>query len=122
MTETRRARSRVRLRVWDVALSSVFVLVLLVATGVAALVGLNLPMAAGGCGEGCSPEQMQLGYVVAVALPIIFALIAIVTTIARLRMRRLAYWVPLVGTAAVGIGLTIGAWISLSAIPRLLTF
>lgn len=116
MTETR------RIRVWDVALSSVFVLVLLATTGVAALVGLSLPMAAGGCGDGCSPTQMQIGYVVALALPIIFALVSILTTIIRLRLRKIAYWVPLLGTAAAGIGLMIGAWISLSAIPRLLTF
>ncbi|SDR94606.1 hypothetical protein SAMN04489834_0571 [Microterricola viridarii] len=111
-----------RIRVWDVALSSVFILVLLVATGGSALVGLSLPMAAGGCGEGCSPEQMQLGYVVAVALPILLALVTIVTTIAFLRLRRVAYWVPLLGTVAVGLGLLLGSWISLSAVPRLLTF
>ncbi len=116
MTRTR------RVRVWDAALSCVLVLVLLVATGVAALVGLSLPMAAGGCGDGCSPAQMQVGYIVAVALPIILALVTIVTTIAFLRLRRIAYWVPLVGTAAVGLGLLIGAWIALSAVPRLLTF
>ena len=73
MSQSRRARprARARLRVWDVALSSVFVLVLLVATGVSVLVGLYLPMAAGGCGAGCSPAQMQVGYVVATALPVV---------------------------------------------------
>ncbi|AMB60084.1 hypothetical protein AWU67_15815 [Microterricola viridarii] len=99
-----------------------FVLVLLVATGVSALVSLNLPMAASGCGEGCSPAQMQTGYLIALVLPPILAIVAIVITIARLRLRRIAYWVPLVGTVAVGLGLLLGSWIALSALPRFLTF
>lgn len=103
--------------VWDLVLSIVLVLALLGATVVAAMIALFIPMVSDGCGEGCSITQIEVGTVLALALPLIASIAAIVVTIVFLVKRRLAFWVPLAGIGLVGISVVAGALIAMTAVP-----
>lgn len=105
-------------RVWDIVLSAVLVLALLAATLTALSIGIFLPMASDGCGQGCNIGQIEVGFILALALPIVSALAAIVITVVFLVKRRLAFWVPLAGIGGVLVGLLIGAALVMTAIPN----
>ncbi len=104
-------------RVWDIVLSIVFILVLLAATVAALMVAIFLPMAADGCGDGCTMVQIQIGFILALAVPVVCALIAIVVTIMFMVKRRAAFWVPLAGVGGVILGLLLGSALVMTAIP-----
>lgn len=104
-------------RVWDILLSVVLVLAMFAATATALMIGIFLPMASDGCGQDCNIGQIEVGFILALALPIVVALAATVITVIRLVKRRLAYWVPLAGIGGVVLGFLIGAALVMTAIP-----
>ncbi|MEV1128905.1 hypothetical protein [Agromyces sp. NPDC049794] len=105
--------------VWDLVLT-IGLLVLMVGTAlVAFFLSFFLAFAGDPCGSGitCDYDRMGTGMLVAMIGPLAIGLLALVAAIVVLVLKRIAFWIPLVGTVliiAVFIG---GAALTISGVP-----
>lgn len=97
-------------RVGDIVASSILLVVGAIGFAALAFVSLFLAMVSDGCGSGadCDFGVMTAGYFVALVAPPVIFVAAAVWTIIRLVRRRIAWWLPIVGSLAAlavwGIG------------------
>ena len=99
-------------RTWDLVLTIVFLIAYLLGTLLASFSAFSLAFAGDSCGASsvCDYDQMSAGMMVAfigVWIPMLFVVIA---AIVLLVLRRIAFWVPLVG-GALTIAITIAGWV-----------
>ena len=101
-----RAAAPRRRHVWDLVLAIVLLVVLAGAAALASYLGIFLAFASDSCGTGsCDLEAMSIGIWVAITAPWAVFVIALVVAIVLIVVRRIAFWVPLLGLAMV-----LGAW------------
>ncbi|WP_125132849.1 DUF6264 family protein [Microbacterium sp. 10M-3C3] len=91
-----------RIRVWDLVLTIVLLLVLAAFAALASYFAVFLAFASDGCGGGtCDTGLLNLGFWFAVLSPWVLLVLAFVTGIVLLVLRRLAFWVPLTAAALI---------------------
>lgn len=107
------------LRVWDLVIA---ILLTVLNIGLAVLLLVLAPflvMASDPCGSAtrCNLDQMGVGFGIAVIGPVVATALGIAATVVLLALRRLAFWVPLVG-AALALGLfALGAALVIGGVP-----
>lgn len=105
-------------RVWDVTIT---IILLVLAAGLALIVsylGFFLGMVSDPCGESdCDFGVIEAGILVAVGLPWVVMLAAVVTAVFLLVRRRIAFWVPLVAAALIVGCWILGATIASAGVP-----
>ncbi|WP_395245183.1 hypothetical protein ACGGZK_05115 [Agromyces sp. MMS24-K17] len=104
--------------VWDLVLTIVLLVVLVGLTAVLFFLSFFLAFAGDSCGAvECNYDVMGTGMVVAMFGPPIVALLALVAAIIVLVLKRIAFWIALVGIVlAVGV-FFLGAAITISGVP-----
>jgi hypothetical protein len=104
--------------VWDLVIS-IFVLVGgVLVLGVLSVFSLFLPMASDPCGSvTCNEGQITTGFLVALVAPAAIFLIAIILTVVRLVLRRVGFWIALVGLALALAGWGAGVALVAGAVP-----
>ena len=105
--------------VWDLVLT-IGLLLLMVGTAlVAFFLSFFLAFAGDPCGSGitCDYDRMGTGMLVAMIGPLAVGLLALVAAIIVLVLKRIAFWIPLVGTVLI-IGVFVGgAALTISGVP-----
>ena len=105
--------------VWDLVLT-IGLLLLMVGTAlVAFFLSFFLAFAGDPCGSGitCDYDRMGTGMLVAMIGPLAVGLLALVAAIVVLVLKRIAFWIPLVGTVLI-IGVFVGgAALTISGVP-----
>jgi hypothetical protein len=80
--------------------------------------GLFLAMASDSCGvRDCNTELIATGMMVAVGLPWLVLIVTVIATVVVLVMRRLAFWIPLVGGALIVASLVLGFVVAGAGVP-----
>ena len=105
-------------RSWDLILTIVLLIAYLLGTLVASFSAFFLAFAGDSCGASsvCDYDQMSAGMIVALIGVWIPALVVVIGAIVLLVLRRLAFWVPLVGGALTIIISIIGWAVTISAV------
>ena len=105
--------------VWDLVLT-IGLLVLMVGTAlVAFFLSFFLAFAGDPCGSGitCDYDRMGTGMLVAMIGPLAVGLLALIAAIIVLVLKRIAFWIPIVGTVLI-IGVFVGgAALTISGVP-----
>jgi hypothetical protein len=102
---------------WDLILTIVLLLLVLLAGGIAGAAGIFLVFLTDSCGSGanCVEPQLDNGYFIATVGVWIPAVLAVIASIIVLVLKRRAFWIPIVGivlivaTWAVGYTVLTGA-------------
>lgn len=86
--------------VWDLVVSIILILIGIPLILAAGIFSLMLPMASAPCGSGivCNDTQFTIGWIVAMAAPLVFIASVIVAIVAIVR-RKVSFWIPLAGGA-----------------------
>ena len=105
-------------RVWDVVLTIVLVIGSAVLAAAASLMGMFLVMASDPCGaRTCSSELITLGWLMGMILPWVAFLASTVVAIVLMVKRRLSFWVPLAGAAAIILSLVAAFAVTAAGVP-----
>ncbi|WP_431245828.1 hypothetical protein [Leifsonia xyli] len=93
--------------VWDLVTSIVLLVVGVVVAAVLTFAAFFLVFASDPCGSGtaCDTGRMGIGFFIALIGPAAVTLIAVIVAIVLLVLRRISFWVPI-----VGILLALGVW------------
>jgi hypothetical protein len=104
--------------VWDLILTIVFLLLLLLAGGIAGAAGIFLVFLTDSCGSGanCVEPQLDNGYFIATVGVWIPAVVALIASIVVLALKRRAFWIPLVGIVLIVATWAVGYAVLTSAI------
>ena len=96
---------------WDLPTSIVGLVILAAVTTTAAMLGMYLGWAGAGCGSaaGCNDALILAGLFMGTLGVIITAIVFLVITIARITVKRIAWWLPLIGIGAVVLVFLVGA-------------
>ena len=104
--------------VWDVVLTIVFLVGLVVLTAFASFMGLFVVMASDSCGaRECSTDFIVLGWLVAMLLPWVALIAAVTVSIVFMVKRKLAFYIPVLGAVGVGGALILGFVIAGAGVP-----
>lgn len=108
------ARARRPVIVWDLVLTIVLLVVMIGAGFVLFFLAFFLAFASDSCGASsvCDSDRIATGMLLAIVLPPALGLIALVAAVVMLVLRRLAFWIPLVGIALMVGGWFLGAWVT----------
>lgn len=104
---------------WDLVLTIVL-LVLMVGTAiVASFLSFFLAFASDPCGSGitCDYDRMGTGMLIAMIGPLAVGLLALIGGVVVLVLRRIAFWIPLVGIVLVIAVFVAGAALTISGVP-----
>jgi hypothetical protein len=105
-------------RVWDVVLTIVLVVGSAVLAALASLMGMFLVMASDPCGAlTCSSELITLGWLMGMILPWVAFLASTIVAIVLMVKRRLSFWVPLAGAAAIILALVAAFAVTAAGVP-----
>ena len=105
-------------QVWDVVLTIMFLVGLVVLTAFASFMGLFLVMASDSCGaRDCSTELITVGWLVGTLLPWVVLIAAAIVSIVFMVKRKLAFYIPLLGAVGVGAALILGFVIAGAGVP-----
>jgi hypothetical protein len=108
-----------RLRVWDVALTVVFLVFLALFALGASYAGFFIAMVSDPCGAGnCDDTLINVGFWIGVLSPWVLLLIAVVVGVIRLARHRIAFWVPLVAAALMVAMWFVGVAVAGSGVGR----
>jgi hypothetical protein len=105
--------------VWDLVTSIVLQVVAAVVAGVLTFAAFFLVFASDPCGgaTACDTGRMSIGFFVALLGPAAVTLVAVIVAIVLLVLRRISFWVPIVGILlAIGV-LAGGAALVISGVP-----
>lgn len=96
---------------WDLPTAVVGLVVMAAVTTTAAMLGMFLGWAGVGCGSpaGCNDALIITGLFFGTLGVIITAIVFLVITIARITVKRVAWWLPLLGIGAVVFVFAVGA-------------
>ncbi len=105
-------------RTWDLVLTIVLLVLDVVLAAIMSFFGLFLAMASDSCGvRDCNTELIATGMMVAVGLPWLVLIVTIIAAVVVLVMRRLAFWIPLVGGALILASLVLGFVVAGAGVP-----
>jgi len=111
-------KPRQPVQMWDLVLTIVFLVALIVYTALASFAGLFLIMASDPCGAvDCSTELITTGWLVGTLVPWAVLVAAAVWAIVFMVKRRLAFYIPLLGAAGVTLVLVVAFFITASGVP-----
>lgn len=104
---------------WDLVTTIVLLVVMIGAALLAAFLSFFLAFASDPCGSGitCDYDRMGTGMLIAMIGPLAVGLLTLIAAIVVLVLKRIAFWIPIVGIvliAAVFIG---GAALTISGVP-----
>jgi hypothetical protein len=104
--------------VWDLVVT---IVLLVLMAGLAFLLlffAFFLAFASDSCGASsvCDYDRIGSGMLVAMLLPIVVAVLALVAAVIMLVLKRIAFWIPLVGVVLMIGAFALGAWITASAV------
>ena len=105
--------------VWDLVLSIVLLVVLVGVALLASFLSFFLAFASDPCGASvtCDTDRMALGMLIAMIGPLAVGLVALIAGVVVLVLKRIAFWIPLVGTVLI-IGVFVGgAALTISGVP-----
>lgn len=104
---------------WDLILTIVLLVVMIGVTLLASFLSFFLAFAGDSCGSGieCDYDRMGTGMIIAMIGPLAVGLLALIAAVIVLVLRRIAFWIPIVGIVLV-IGVFIGgAALTASGVP-----
>jgi hypothetical protein len=105
-------------RTWDLVLTIVLLVLDVVLAAIMSFFGLFLAMASDSCGvRDCNTELIATGMMVAVGLPWLVLIVTVIAAVVVLVMRRLAFWIPLVGGALIVASLVLGFVVAGAGVP-----
>jgi hypothetical protein len=98
---------------WDLVTTIVLLVVAVVVAAVLTFAAFFLVFASDPCGGStvCDTDRMGAGFLIALLGPGVVTLVAIVAAVILLILRRIGFWVPI-----VGIVLAVGVWIGGAAL------
>jgi hypothetical protein len=100
-----------QLRMWDLILTIILLIVLVIVSVVAAFAAVGLAFAGDSCGASsvCDTERIAEGFIGGIAAPLVVGFVTLVVTIVALVLRRLSFWIPLVGIV-LALAAEVAAW------------
>lgn len=105
-------------RLWDITLTVLLLIALGGLTLIVSIFGLYLSMAADACGvRDCDTDLIAVGMLLAAVVPWIVLALAAVGSIVLLVLRRLAFWVPIVGAVLVVVAFFVGGGLATAGVP-----
>ena len=95
--------------VWDLVLTIVLLVVMIGAALLASFFSFFLAFAGDSCGAvvECDYDRMGTGMLIAMVGPLVAALFALIAAVVVLVLKRIAFWIPIVGIVLV-IGVFVG--------------
>jgi hypothetical protein len=104
--------------VWDLVLTIVLLALMVGAGALLFFFSFFLVFASDSCGASsqCDYHRMSTGWLIAMILPIAVGLLALIATIIVLVLRRIAFWIPLVGIALMVGAFVLGAAVTASGV------
>ena len=105
-------------RTWDRVLTIVLLVLDVVLTALMSFFGLFLAMASDSCGvRDCNTELLATGMMIGVGLPWLVLIVTVIVAIVVLVMRRLAFWIPIVGGVLIVASLVLGFVVAGAGVP-----
>ncbi len=104
---------------WDLILTIVLLVVMIGLALLASFLSFFLAFASDSCGSGitCDYDRMATGMLLAMIGPLAVGLLVLIAAVVMLVLRRLAFWIPIVGIVLV-IGVFVGgAALTISGVP-----
>ena len=104
---------------WDLILTIVLLVVMIGLALLASFLSFFLAFASDSCGSGitCDYDRMATGMLLAMIGPLAVGLLVLIAAVVMLVLRRLAFWIPIVGIVLV-IGVFVGGVaLSISGVP-----
>ena len=106
------------MRVWDIVLTIVLLIGLVIVTAFASFAGLFLVMASDSCGvRDCNVDFITAGWVVGTGLPWVVLIVTAIVSIVFMVRRKLAFYIPLLGAVGVVGSLVLGFVIAAAGVP-----
>ena len=105
--------------VWDLVLTIVLLVLMVGAALFASFLSFFLAFAGDSCGASvtCDTDRIATGMLIAMIGPLGFAVLALIAAVIVLVLRRIAFWIPIVGIVLV-IGVFVGgAAFAISGVP-----
>jgi len=105
--------------VWDLVLTIALLVVMIGVALLASFFSFFLAFAGDSCGAvpECDYDRMGTGMLIAMVGPLVAALLALIAAVVVLVLRRIAFWIPIVGIVLV-IGVFVGgAALTISGVP-----
>ena len=112
------ARARRPVIVWDLVLTIVLLVVMIGAGFVLFFLAFFLAFASDSCGASstCDSDRIATGMLVAMILPLAVGVLAIVAAVIVLALRRIAFWIPIVGIVLMVGAFVLGAAVATSGV------
>lgn len=103
---------------WDLVLTIVLLVVMIGVVLLASFLSFLLAFASDGCGlRTCDYDRMGAGMLIAMIGPLAVGLLALIGGVVMLVLRRIAFWIPIVGIVlAIGVYI-LGAAVTISGVP-----
>ena len=104
---------------WDLILTIVLLVVMIGLALLASFLSFFLAFASDSCGSGitCDYDRMATGMLVAMVGPLAVGLLAMIAAVVLLVLRRLAFWIPIVGIVLVIAVFVGGVALTASGVP-----
>jgi uncharacterized BrkB/YihY/UPF0761 family membrane protein len=105
--------------VWDLVLTIVLLVVMIGAAVLASFLSFFLAFAGDSCGASvtCDTDRIAAGMLVAMIGPLAVALLALMAAVVMLVLKRMAYWIPIVGIVLVVGAFAGGVALTASGVP-----
>lgn len=105
--------------VWDLVLTIVLLVILVGVALLASFFSFFLAFASDPCGAAveCDTDRMALGMLIAMIGPLAVGLVTLIAAIVVLVLKRIAFWIPIVGIVLVAGIFFGGAAITISGVP-----
>lgn len=105
--------------VWDLVLTIVLLVLMVAVALVASFLSFFLAFAGDSCGASvtCDSDRIALGMLIAMIGPLAVGLVALIAAIVVLVIKRIAFWIPIVGIVLVIAVFAGGAAITASGVP-----
>jgi glucan phosphoethanolaminetransferase (alkaline phosphatase superfamily) len=105
--------------VWDLVLTIVLLVVMIGAALLASFFSFFLAFASDSCGAAvtCDTDRIATGMLIAMIGPLLVGVLALIAAVIVLVLRRIAFWIPIVGIVLI-VGVFVGgAAITASGVP-----
>jgi hypothetical protein len=105
--------------VWDLVLTNVLLVIMIGAALLASFFSFFLAFASDSCGAAvtCDTDRIATGMLIAMIGPLLMGLLALIAAVIVLVLKRIAFWIPIVGIVLI-VGVFVGgAAITASGVP-----
>jgi hypothetical protein len=105
--------------VWDLVLTIVLLVIMIGAALLASFFSFFLAFASDSCGAAvtCDTDRIATGMLIAMIGPLLMGLLALIAAVIVLVLKRIAFWIPIVGIVLI-VGVFVGgAAITASGVP-----